>query len=79
MAWRYDLPKCPVSREDRGEFMMPNCKYCGDNGPSHGFLWTDNNGPIVACPVCNADYDTAKARRDRDFDAAERQRREGKS
>ena len=26
MGWRYDLPKCPVSPEDRGEFMKPSQK-----------------------------------------------------
>lgn len=24
MAWRYDLPKCPVSPADRGEYMKPS-------------------------------------------------------
>lgn len=46
------------------------CAYCRDAGPEHGFLWTDNNGPVVACPVCNAAYDTDRARRKREFEAA---------
>jgi hypothetical protein len=50
------------------------CKYCEDQGPSRGFLWTDNNGPVVACPICNSEYDTPKARRQREYDAAEYQR-----
>ncbi len=53
---------------------MPNmvtCSYCHGHGPSHGFLWTDNNGPIVACPVCNSAYETPKAKREREHDAAE--------
>lgn len=29
-----------------------NCLYCkGEQEP--GWIETDNNGPIVACPVCN--------------------------
>lgn len=50
------------------------CKYCDGAGPSRGFIWTDNNGPIVACPVCNAEYDTPRARREREYEAAEYQR-----
>lgn len=56
---------------------MPNmvtCSYCHGHGPSHGFLWTDNNGPIVACPVCNSEYDSTEALRQREYDAAEHQR-----
>jgi len=37
-------------------------------------MWTENNGPIVACPFCNAEYDTPKARRQREYDQAEYQR-----
>jgi rubrerythrin len=29
------------------------CDYCRDAGPEKGFIWMDNNGPIVECPVCN--------------------------
>jgi hypothetical protein len=29
------------------------CKYCEGAGPEPGFLWTENNGPIVTCPLCN--------------------------
>ena len=56
---------------------MPNmviCSYCDRHGPDRGFLWTDNNGPIVACPICNSEYDSLSAQRQREFDAAERQR-----
>lgn len=56
---------------------MPNmviCKYCENQGPSRGFMWTDNNGPIRACPICNSEYDTPHARRQREYDAAEYQR-----
>jgi len=55
MVWTsHDGPKFPVSPADRGEYMKPACKYCNGQGPSRGFLWTDNNGPIVPCPICNA-------------------------
>lgn len=36
---------------------MNACEYCA-NGPEPGWIETDNNGPIVPCPVCN----TAKYR-----------------
>lgn len=49
------------------------CKYCeGEQEP--GFIEMDNNGPIVACPVCNADYDTPQKRREREYEAALRAR-----
>lgn len=41
------------------------CKYCEGDGPEPGFLWMDNNGPIVTCPICNdpsPDLDRQKKR-----------------
>ena len=49
------------------------CAYC-DGGPEPGFLWTDNNGPIVSGPVCNFEYDSPKAVRQREFEKAQRTR-----
>ena len=49
------------------------CPYC-HGGPEPGFLETCNNGPIVSCPMCNFEYDSPKAKRQREFDAAEAQR-----
>lgn len=48
------------------------CSYCEGQGPGPGVLWTDNNGPIVDCPMCNDN--SPSARRQREFEAAERQR-----
>lgn len=48
------------------------CRYCTGAGPEDGFLWMDNNGPIVRCPVCNPDSDTK--RRAREYEAALAQR-----
>jgi hypothetical protein len=50
------------------------CTYCEGQGPERGFMWTDNNGPIVPCPFCNSAYDGPSARRQREFEAAKRQR-----
>lgn len=34
----------------------PNCEYDRRTGlPEGGWIWTDNNGPIVSCPMCNPD------------------------
>lgn len=51
-----------------------SCNYCEGAGPTPGTLWTDNNGPIVDCPICN-DH-SPSARRQREFEAAERQRKD---
>jgi len=32
---------------------MTMCEYCDDKGE----IETDNNGPIVKCPVCEYDYE----------------------
>lgn len=29
------------------------CPHCEDAGPKPGLIETDNNGPIVACPLCD--------------------------
>ena len=29
------------------------CDYCA-GGPAPGWIETDNNGPIVSCPICNS-------------------------
>lgn len=46
--------------------MLLGCTYCKDAGPDPGWLWMDNNGPIVRCPFCNPEPD--------DFTKAEQQR-----
>ena len=46
------------------------CTYC-KGGPDPGWMWTENNGPIVACPVCNPDGE-----KDRIWEMAELQRSE---
>jgi hypothetical protein len=33
---------------------IPGCDYCR-GGPEPGWIETDNNGPIVNCPMCNED------------------------
>lgn len=49
--------------------MKLGCAHC-EGGPEPGWFETDNNGPIVACPVCNPDgeknraWDRAEAQRD---------------
>jgi hypothetical protein len=48
------------------------CSYCEGQGPEPGTLWMDNNGPIVDCPICNDNSPAAK--RERDYEAALRQR-----
>lgn len=50
------------------------CPHCAGCGPQPGFIEQDNNGPIVACPVCNPDYDSPVRRREREYDAALAQR-----
>lgn len=52
------------------------CPGCGGE-PEPGFIEQPNNGPIVACPYCNADWDSDSARRQREYDAAEEQRARG--
>ncbi|KKM79756.1 hypothetical protein LCGC14_1346850 [marine sediment metagenome] len=32
---------------------MEGCSYCQGTGPEPGWIWMDNNGPIVRCPICN--------------------------
>lgn len=54
--------------------MKLGCDHCkGEREP--GFIEMRNNGPIVACPVCNGDYDSPSQVREREFEAAEAQRR----
>jgi hypothetical protein len=36
---------------------LPGCDYCKGDGPEPGMIFTDNNGPIVPCPVCNPKTD----------------------
>lgn len=37
------------------------CYYCeGESDP--GWIETDNNGPIVSCPICNPDGDENRRR-----------------
>ena len=33
----------------------PGCQTCAGMGPEPGLIEMDNNGPIVACPVCGPD------------------------
>ena len=54
--------------------MKLGCHYC-KGYPDPGFIESDNNGPIYGCPVCNAEYNSEKARRQREFDRAMDQRR----
>jgi len=48
---------------------VSECLYCKGE-PEPGFIETLNNGPIVACPLCNKDYDTPQRRREREYEAA---------
>lgn len=48
---------------------MPGCQHCKDAGPKPGWIEIDNNGPIVACPVCNLRGEDERA-----WDLAEAQR-----
>jgi hypothetical protein len=48
---------------------VSECPYCKGE-PEPGFIETSNNGPIVACPWCNKDYDTPQRRREREYEAA---------
>lgn len=45
------------------------CAHCQSRGPELGWIETDNNGPIVCCPMCNPNGE-----KDRSFDLAEAQR-----
>lgn len=31
------------------------CRYC-EGEPELGWIETDNNGPIVRCPICNPEH-----------------------
>lgn len=48
---------------------LAGCYYCKGDGPEPGLLYTENNGPIVPCPVCNPitdreiEYERAVAQR----------------
>jgi hypothetical protein len=55
--------------------MKLGCGYCKGDGPEPGFICMDNNGPIVGCPVCNPTYDPSTARRQHQFESAQRQRK----
>ncbi len=48
---------------------LKRCEYCR-NEPEPGWIDTDDNGPIVPCPVCNQ-----KTRFEREFDKAVAARR----
>jgi hypothetical protein len=52
---------------------MLGCDHCRGCSDEPGFIETDNNGPIVACPFCNREYDTPQKRREREFEAAQAQ------
>ena len=49
---------------------MTVCPHCDGAGPNPGWIETENNGPIVACPLCNPDgekeraWEMAEAQRD---------------
>lgn len=45
-----------------------SCSHCEDE-PEHGWIETDNNGPIVPCPVCNP-HSSATSSRQPDSSAA---------
>lgn len=45
----------------RLELKPCGCEHCDDAGPDPGWLYTDNNGPIVACPICNKDGEKERA------------------
>lgn len=54
---------------------------CCKGEPEPGYIETGNNGPIVPCPMCNAedDYDRAERQRLNKFAAENRARqREGR-
>lgn len=38
------------------------CPHCLGAGPEPGWIEQDNNGPIVACPICNPQELRAKPR-----------------
>ena len=38
-----------------------HCAHCHGIGPEPGWIEQDNNGPIVACPVCNPDGEKERA------------------
>lgn len=33
-------------------FAMNECPHCAGAGPDPGWIYTENNGPIVRCPFC---------------------------
>ena len=47
---------------------MMACEYCKGE-PETGWIETENNGPIVACPVCNPNGE-----REREWQRAEMER-----
>jgi len=47
-----------ISREERDARLARDCAYCD----SSGWIEMDNNGPIVGCPVCNANEERSDDR-----------------
>ena len=47
-----DIRLRPLCANGRKRQPKPPCKYC-EGEPEPGWIETDNNGPIVRCPICN--------------------------